>query len=235
MPGTPSTAFPKDTTTMPTQKWTCEKCGTSFDSFQDASDCERSHKSESKGYRVSSPGHMAKPGASECRSVYLTHESKQEAPQWGCHINVSDSNEREPYPEWVKPLLSSSSWGDRGLVVWDESIRTVARMRAADALELLADLQTHAIEGEIIVGSRRTVYSGHQLGKKTPYILVNKISLDADRASELLRFLLANEALLQKMATKDKERWDEAIRQGYKILLQAYLRIDAEKSVEPQS
>lgn len=232
---TPSSVFPKDTTTMPTPTWTCEKCGTSFDRFQDASDCEHSHKSRSKDYRGSNTAHTAKVIASEDTSVYLIHESEQEALHWGCHINIRDSKETKRYLEWVKPLASSSSWGKRGLVVWDKSIQTVAYIRSVDAFELLTDLQTNAIGAVTVVGERRTDYSDHVDSQKPPYTLVNKISLDTAQANELLRFLQANEPLLQKMAAEDAEEWRQTLSRVYRILIKARLQRMAEERAKSQS
>jgi hypothetical protein len=220
---------------MPTQKWTCEQCGTSFDRFQDASDCERSHKSRSKGYRASTSGRLAKTGVPEDRSVYLIHEPGQEALRWGCHINISDSYDTKRYPEWVKSLPFSSSWGNRGLVVWDESIKTVAHIRSVDAFELLIDLQTNAIGAVTVVGERRMKLSGNQVGQEPAYTLVNQISLNTAQANELLRFLQENEAVLQKMAKEAEERWDQALRTAYRIMIQAYLRRQAEECANSQS
>lgn len=219
---------------MPTQKWTCEKCGTSYDTFQDAIDCERSHKSKAKGFRGARLNHVADADVSEKSRVYLMHEVEQDAQRWGCHINVSDSYSTKQDPDWLK-LLSFPGWGRRGVVVWDRTTQTVARMRVVDVLELLTDLQSNAIGEVTVVGERREVHSpNHQLGQKPPYILANKISLDMAQANTLLSFLQVNEPLLQKMAKEDKAQWDAALRSGYKILIRAYLRIQAEKQAKSE-
>lgn len=220
---------------MPIPTWTCKKCGTSFERFQDASDCEDSHTSRSKEYRGSAIGHIAKAVVSEDRSVYLIHASEQEALQWGCHINIRDSNVTERYPGWVKSLSSSSSWGRRGLVIWDKSIQTFAHIRSVDAFEMFTDLQTNAIGAVTVVGERRMNHSDPADSQKTPYTLVNKISLNNAQANELFRFLQANESLLQKMATEDAEEWQQTLSRVYRILIKARLQRMAEEQVKSQS
>jgi len=54
------------------------------------------------------------------------------------------------------------------------------------------------------------------------------------QANTLLSFLQVNEPLLQKMAKEDKAQWDAALRSGYKILIRAYLRIQAEKQAKSE-
>jgi hypothetical protein len=64
---------------------------------------------------------------------------------------------------------------------------------------------------------------------------VNQISLNTAQANELLRFLQENEAVLQKMAKEAEERWDQALRTAYRIMIQAYLRRQAEECANSQS
>lgn len=100
----------------------------------------------------------------------------------------------------------------------------VAHIRSVDAVELLTELQAKVIEAPTIVGERRMIYSGYQPDQQLRYTLANTISLDAAQANELLRFLQANEPLLQKLAAEDAEQWQQALRSAYKVFIESYLR-----------
>lgn len=212
---------------MPVQKWTCEKCGKSFDTIQAAIDCESSHRLRPKDYQ----GSKLYSGRSNNNRICLIHESEQDADSWGCHINLSSHDKSEQYPEWVKSL-STYSWCRYGLVVWDKSIQTIAWMSASDALELITNLQTNTSETPLVIGEQTTVRSDHRSDHEPKYTLTNKISLDAAQANTLLIFLQANEPILQKMAKEHNEQVKSRLRQAYLVMIRAYLRTKAEEAAQ---
>lgn len=144
---------------------------------------------------------------------------------WGVHLNFEGRFSSPPsYPAWLTQL-QQQNWQQRRMVVWDADIRIVTHLYAGYALELLGLLQsTDAWKTNgLVIGSPAFQLSTRSAGNTSPkmggaWILENQIELSADQAQALVEFLSAQESLLKRISSYDKENAEQAISKVYQLI-----------------
>jgi hypothetical protein len=130
---------------------------------------------------------------------------------WGVHLNFEGYFSSPPScPSWLTQL-QQQGWQQRGIVVWDADLHIVAHLYAGYALELLEHLQgndTWKANG-LVIGSPAFQLSTSSADKPSPKkrarILENQMELRPDQVQVLIEFLTAQESLLKRISSDDKE------------------------------
>lgn len=135
---------------------------------------------------------------------------------WGVHLNFEEHfSSPLSNPSWLT-LLQQQDWQRRGIVVWDADLRIVAHLYAGYALELLEHLQNNdvwRINGLVIGSPAFQLSTSSNTSPKMggTRILENQIELSADQVQGLVEFLTAQESLLKRISSYDKEDAKEAL------------------------
>jgi hypothetical protein len=153
---------------------------------------------------------------------------------WGYHINRSKYSQTcPPIPVWAKSRMHD--WSDRGLVIWDEGLRSVTHLRASYAAELLTMMnknQSWRNDG-IIVGDRAyemiVESSKSQITKKAAnerkdkplgkWVLTDKIELSPVRAQEMFTYLTSHEEILHGLVADEEKDVKRVLADAYGFLL----------------
>jgi hypothetical protein len=109
--------------------------------------------------------------------------------------------------------------------VWDADFRMGAHLYAGYALELLEHLlgnDASKING-LVIGSPAFRLSTSSAGNPSPtiggtWILENQIELSADQVQDLVEFLTAQESLLKRISSYDKEAAERAFSKVYQLI-----------------
>lgn len=208
---------------MPVQKWTCEKCGKSYDTIQEASRCEQTHKLKSTTDSQFASDQTITTDIYRNSSTHIELDLKQEDSRWGVHINTIAGKSSERCPEWLK-AVQSNDWRGQGVIIWDKTIKQVAKLSAANALQVVNHLQTNGTDLGIVVGSPTTIIPIDKSDHKPRQVLSNPINLDSTQSSAFLEFLQDNSTLLQQMAEEDSKREGRLLAEVYTFLLEAARR-----------
>jgi len=127
-------------------------------------------------------------------------------------------------PDWLTPL-QQQDWQRRGIVVWDTDLRIVAHLYAAYALELLEHLQSNDAwkANGLVIGS--PVFQLSTSSASTPstkvggsWLLENQMELLPDQVQVLIKFLSAQESLLKRISSYDKEDAEQALSKVYQLI-----------------
>ena len=121
----------------------------------------------------------------------MFNEFQSQFSEWG--IKISDgSHFSKPtgYPEWLT-RGQQREWDDRGFTFWDGRIKTIARIRAAQAISFMEDMQRDEEWREIGVdfGEPYNHRSFENLSQEPQIVLHNLISLNPDQAEILLGYI----------------------------------------------
>lgn len=144
---------------------------------------------------------------------------------WGIHLNFEEYFASPPNsPSWLTQL-QQQDWQRRGVVLWDANIRVVSHLYAGYALELLEYLQgndTWKTEG-LVSGSPAFQLSTKNVNTPSTkvggeLVLKNQIELSADQAKTLVEFLSAQESLLKRISSYDKEDAKQALSKMYQLI-----------------
>ncbi len=143
---------------------------------------------------------------------------------WGVHLNFEGHFSSPPsYPSWLTQL-QQQDWQRRGIVVWDADLRIVTHLHAEYALELLEHLQGNHIwkTNGLGIGSPAFLLSGSAGNSSSniggAWILENQIELSADQVQDLVKFLTAQESLLHRISSYDKEDAEQALSNVYQLI-----------------
>jgi hypothetical protein len=141
---------------------------------------------------------------------------------WGVHLNFEGYFSTPPScPSWLTQL-QQQDWQQRGIVVWDADLRIVAHLYAGYAIELLEHLQgndTWKTNG-LVIGTPAFQLSNSSADNPSPKmgrarILENQMELRPGQVQVLIEFLTAQESLLKRISSYDKEGTKEAISKVY--------------------
>ncbi len=143
---------------------------------------------------------------------------------WGVHLNFEGHFSSPPScPSWLTQL-QQQDWQRRGIVVWDADLRIVTHLHAEYALELLEHLQGNHIwkTNGLVIGSPAFLLSGSADNSSSniggAWILENQIELSADQVQDLVKFLTAQESLLHRISSYDKEDAEQALSNVYQLI-----------------
>ncbi len=144
---------------------------------------------------------------------------------WGIHLNFEGNFTSPPNsPSWLTQP-QQQDWQRRGVVLWDADLRIVAHLYAGYALELLEHLQDNnawKTKG-LVVGSPAFQLSSNSENIPSTkvdgeLVLKNQIELSADQAKTLVKFLSAQESLLKRISSYDKEDAKQALSKMYRLI-----------------
>jgi hypothetical protein len=144
---------------------------------------------------------------------------------WGVHLNFEGYFSSPPScPSWLTQL-QQQDWQQRGMVVWDANLRIVAHLYAGYALELLEHLQGNDIwkTNGLVIGSPTFQLSNSSANILSPKmggarILENQMELRPGQVQVLIEFLAAQESLLKRISSYDKENAEQAISKVYRLI-----------------
>jgi hypothetical protein len=144
---------------------------------------------------------------------------------WGVHLNFESCFSSPPScPSWLKQF-QQHDWQRRGIVLWDADLRIVAHLYAGYALELLEHLQGNEAWKTIglVIGSPAFQLSTSSADDPSPkmegaWILENQMELRPDQVQNLVEFLTAQESLLKRISSHDKEDAKEALSKVYQLI-----------------
>ena len=144
---------------------------------------------------------------------------------WGIHLNFEGHFASPPNPPSWLTQLQQQDWQRRGVVLWNADLHIVSHLYASYALELLEHLQgTDAWETEgLVIGSPAFQLSSSHAGTPSTKIggevvLRNQIELSANQAQTLVEFLTAQESLLKRISSYDKENAKQALNEVYQLI-----------------
>ena len=131
---------------------------------------------------------------------------------WGVHINFEGHFTSPPSCPSRLTQIQQQDWQRRGIVVWDADLRLVAHLYAGYALELLEHLQSNDVwkTNGLVIGSPAFQLSTSSTVSPSPkmegaWILENQMELHPDQVQVLIEFLTAQESLLKRISSHDKE------------------------------
>jgi hypothetical protein len=144
---------------------------------------------------------------------------------WGVHLNFEGQFSSPPSFPSSLTQLQQQDWQRRGIVVWNAELRIVAHLYAGYVLELLEHLQgnnTWKTNG-LVIGSPTFQLSTSSTDNSSPkmggvQILENQMELSADQVQVLIEFLTAQEGLLKRISSYDKEDAEQAISKVYQLI-----------------
>jgi hypothetical protein len=144
---------------------------------------------------------------------------------WGVHLNFEGRFSSPPICSSWLTQLQQKDWQRRGIVLWNADLQIVAHLHAGYALELLEHLQgndTWKFTG-LVIGSPAFQLSTSSASTPSPkiggaWILENQIELSADQVQDLVEFLTAQESLLQRISSYDKEDAEQALSKVYQLI-----------------
>lgn len=150
-------------------------------------------------------------------STVIVHNS------WGMHLNFEGYFSPPPScPSWLTQLQQQDGQ-QRGIIVWNADLRIVAHLYAGYALELLEHLQNNDAwkTNGLVIGSPAFQLStssnpSPKIGEA--WILKNQIELSVDQVQDLVEFLTAQESLLKRISSYDKEDAEQAISKVYQLI-----------------
>lgn len=153
------------------------------------------------------------------------HSTVLDQTTWGIHLNFEADLASPPNcPSWLTQL-QQQDWQQRGIVVWNANLHIVAHLYAGYALELLDHLQgTDAwkTEGLVIGSPAFQLSSSHARTPSTKIggelVLRNQIELSANQAQTLVEFLMAQESLLKRISSYEKENAKQALNEVYRLI-----------------
>jgi len=127
-------------------------------------------------------------------------------------------------PSWLTQL-QQHDWQQRGIVLWDSNLHIVAHLYTGYSLELLEHLQgsdTWKTEG-LVIGSPAFQLSGNNAGNPSKkaggnWMLENQIELRAEQEQIIVEFLSAQESLLRRISSYDKEDAKQAFDKVYRLI-----------------
>jgi len=109
--------------------------------------------------------------------------------------------------------------------VWNADLRIVAHLDAGYTLELLEPLQGDNVwkTNGLVIGSPAFQLSTSSSGNPSPkiggdWVLENRMELRSDQVQVLIEFLTAQESLLNRISSYDKEDAEEAISKVYQLI-----------------
>ncbi|HUM27834.1 MAG TPA: hypothetical protein PKN81_16465 [Anaerolineales bacterium] len=153
------------------------------------------------------------------------HSTVLDQTTWGIHLNFEGYFASPPPPLSWLTQLQQQDWQQRGIVVWNASLHIVARLYAGYALELLDHLQgTDAWNTEgLVIGSPAFQLSGsHATTPSTKIagelVLRNQIELSANQAQAFVEFLTAQESLLKRISSYEKENAKQVLNEVYRLI-----------------
>jgi len=144
---------------------------------------------------------------------------------WGIHLNSEGHFASPPNcPSWLTQL-QQQDWQQRGIVIWNAILHIVAHLYAESALELLEHLQgsdTWKTEG-LVIGSPAFQLSANSVSTPSTKVggdwaLKNRIELSAGQAQNRVEFLSAQESLLKRISSYDKEDAEQALHKVYQLI-----------------
>ena len=142
----------------------------------------------------------------------MFNEFQSQFGEWGIKISDgSHSSKPTGYPEWLT-RGQQRAWDDRGFTFWDGRIKTIARIRAAQVISFMEDMQHDEEWREIGLdfGEPYNHCSFENLSQEPQIVLHNLIHLNPDQAEVLLGYITQNLVELTKMAEEDEKQKDEA-------------------------
>ncbi len=144
---------------------------------------------------------------------------------WGIHLNFEGHFTSPPNPPSWLTQLQQQDWQRRGIVLWDADLHIIAHLYAGYALELLEHLQNNDAWKTIglVVGSPAFQLSTSSVDNPSPkmggaWILENQMELRPDQVQVLIEFLTAQESLLKRISSYDKEDAEQAISKVYQLI-----------------
>jgi len=153
------------------------------------------------------------------------HSTILDQTTWGIHLTFEGYFASPPNcPSWLTQL-QQQDWQRRGIVLWNTDLRIVTHLYASYALELLEYLQgnnTWKTEG-LVIGSPAFQLSANGVSASSTklggdWVLKNQIGLSADQAQALVEFLSAQESLLKRISSYDKEEAKQALSKVYQLI-----------------
>lgn len=154
-----------------------------------------------------------------------SHSTVLDQTTWGIHLNFDGYFASQPNcPSWLTQL-QQQDWQKRGIVVWNANLHIVAHLYAGYALELLEYLQgTDAwkFEGLVIGSPAFQLSSSHATTPSTKIggelVLRNQIEFSANQAQAFVQFLAAQESILKRISSYDKENAKQALNEVYRLI-----------------
>lgn len=160
----------------------------------------------------------------------------------GVKINRRMYGDGSGCPAWAKQF-AAQDWGQRGVVVWDETAQRIEHLFAEKALVMLERL--HAADDWKSSGFPITRTVTHHTGSPAPQPKSSRkkearqeelpssipesksetveeecFRLTPSASAEFLEFLMSNEAALHEVAEEEIAEWKRTLADVYKILLQ---------------
>lgn len=153
------------------------------------------------------------------------HSTVLDQTTWGIHLNFEGYFASPPNPPSWLTQLQQQDWQQRGIVLWDANIRIVTHLYAGYAIELLEHLQDNSVwkTKGLVVGSPAFQLSNSSANTPSTkvggdWVLKNQIELSADQAKTLVEFLSAQESLLKRISSYDKEDAKQALNKVYRLI-----------------
>jgi hypothetical protein len=139
---------------------------------------------------------------------------------WGMKINDRLFYEINDYPKWAN-RSQRESWQESGLILWDATAKTITRLWAAQALEILDYLVTTNDWRQLglIVSGEQTRLPMKNSDDKTVEIRYNEVCLTPTQLLKLFDYLQQAKDRLEQIKEQDQKRRREALRKVYAILL----------------
>jgi hypothetical protein len=150
-------------------------------------------------------------------------------------INSTEYGPKD-YPSWATSA-QRKEWRERGLIVWDDNIQQVARMRATHALQLLEYLRTNdewKSQG-ITMGEPATRLTLEDPDRDPEVVLTNPIELNTIQSQDLFDYLENNEARLRELVEIEEKEGRTALAKVYGYIIERGRRKKAEEEKKAQA
>jgi hypothetical protein len=147
-------------------------------------------------------------------------QNQHEEKVWGAKLNASVSHKAADCPAWAN-WFQREQWRERGLILWDHDTEQIAKLYAAQALEILDYVRTddHWDQKSIVVGGHAIRMATDHPEQEPRGVFTNEMTLSPTRLCELYELLERSELLLQKMKEEDEAERRRCLSRAYAILL----------------
>jgi hypothetical protein len=174
-------------------------------------------------------------------SVQIVGESKIGTKKWGMHLNENRITNVNGIPSWTT-TFQIAEWKSRGLVIWDESSKTVSNLQPAYAYRLLVNFRKskkwkikgimvgqEGVEIQCKIPRRRNEVSSSS--HRSRAVIINSIKLDGNRSQKLFEFLETNEGRIKYLCHEDALRFQ----MGVDVLIKEFQKRLQEKNQPDES
>jgi hypothetical protein len=157
----------------------------------------------------------------------MENATERTNPSWGMKINGGWFPIGRKCPEWANNF-QRKIWGESGLIIWDETAKTITHVLASNAINVLEYLSiTEEWKlGGIVVGEPATRLIIGKTVSETKTALKNEINLTVEQCTQLLDFLQRNKDDLERIQEQEKQHRRHSLGKVYSILLKFAVRRD---------